>query len=137
MCSCILLNPKFACCCHRILALLKSMERAQLVIWIHSLTLILMSRRDLGVFRICKRDVTAPKEFEFQTAKINHQNPPVELFSKGSKENRWESCQEGQNVRRDIQDTHQGKQILNVASSVAGELGPGNAMSRFDLDTLK
>ncbi|KAH9612403.1 hypothetical protein KSS87_014428, partial [Heliosperma pusillum] len=130
---------------------------------------ILASRGDLGVFRNSKRDVTVPKEFEFQTAKRNHQNPPIDLFSKashyllpgfffiyllslagepqpkydtkpqlpqrtcifskGSKENRWESCQEGQNVRRDIQDTHQGKQTPDVTSSGAGGLDPGRAMS--------
>ncbi|XP_074264870.1 protein TPX2-like isoform X2 [Silene latifolia] len=118
---------------------------------------ILTSRGDLGIFRNSKRDVTVPKEFEFQTAKRNHQNPPIELFSKlslagepqpkngakpqlpqrtcifskGSKENRWESCHEGQNVKRDMQDTHQGKQILDVTSSGAAEFGPGHAMNRI------
>ncbi|CAO2820023.1 unnamed protein product [Amaranthus hypochondriacus] len=77
---------------------------------------ILTSRGDIGVFRNSKREVTVPKEFEFQTAKRVQQNLPIELFSKlsltgesrpkncvqielpkrtsipakGSKENRWE-----------------------------------------------
>ncbi|KAL9242864.1 hypothetical protein vseg_016822 [Gypsophila vaccaria] len=122
---------------------------------------ILTSRGDIGVFRNNKRDVTVPKEFEFQTAKRNHPNPPVDLFSKlslagepqpkscaqpqslqrscipskGSKENRWESFQPDQNVRKtlltkDIQDVHQGKHILNVASAGIGEVVLGNVMNR-------
>ncbi|XP_048501057.1 protein TPX2 isoform X2 [Beta vulgaris subsp. vulgaris] len=83
---------------------------------------ILTSRGDIGVFRNNKRDVTVPKEFEFQTAKRTQQNLPTELFSKlslagepqpknceqvcsfkGSKENRWKSCQQfHQNVKESV-----------------------------------
>ncbi|KAK9668247.1 hypothetical protein RND81_13G044600 [Saponaria officinalis] len=120
---------------------------------------ILTSRGDLGIFRNSKRDVTVPKEFEFQTAKRNHQNPPIDLFSKlslagepqqkscsqpqllqrscipskGSKENRWESCQQDQNLKhltKEIQDVHRGKHIFSISSAGTGEVGLGNAMNR-------
>ncbi|KAK6947672.1 hypothetical protein RJ641_001145 [Dillenia turbinata] len=76
---------------------------------------IFTSKGDMGVFRNNKREITAPKGFNFQTDKRNQQNPPIDLFNKlsltsevqtsegpqlklsqpctlekGSKENRWD-----------------------------------------------
>ncbi|KAK6935278.1 TPX2 central domain [Dillenia turbinata] len=43
---------------------------------------IFTSKGDIGVFRNNKREMTVPKEFNFQTDKRNQQNPPTDLFSK-------------------------------------------------------
>ncbi|XP_022719687.1 protein TPX2-like [Durio zibethinus] len=54
---------------------------------------IFSSKGDIGVFRNIKRETTVPMEFNFHTEKKVPQNPPIELFSKGSKENRLTSFQ--------------------------------------------
>lgn len=119
---------------------------------------ILTSRGDIGVFRNSKREITVPKEFEFQTTKRNQQNPPIELFSKlslngesqlkscgklehtqrsipskGSKENRLESCLQNKNMtrqRNEKPDTQSGKQMQSIANGGIGETGTQIGISR-------
>uniref|UniRef100_A0A7C8YG81 TPX2 central domain-containing protein n=1 Tax=Opuntia streptacantha TaxID=393608 RepID=A0A7C8YG81_OPUST len=120
---------------------------------------ILTSRGDIGVFRNSKREVTVPKEFEFQTAKRNQQNPPIELFSKlslngesqlkscgksghsrrtsipskGSKENRWESCLQNTNMtcrRNEKNDSQSGKHMHSIVNGGIGETDPQIGISR-------
>ncbi|KAK6137584.1 hypothetical protein DH2020_028664 [Rehmannia glutinosa] len=43
---------------------------------------ILTSKGDIGIFRNCKKETTVPMEFNFQTDKRFHNNPPIELFNK-------------------------------------------------------
>ncbi|KAH6817014.1 hypothetical protein C2S51_000617 [Perilla frutescens var. frutescens] len=86
---------------------------------------ILTSKGDIGVFRNIKKETTVPMEFNFQTEKRCHDNPPVELFNKlslaseaqvtkfesrlpwsintpvkGSKENGWGSFQQGNEIKQ-------------------------------------
>ncbi|XP_071918277.1 uncharacterized protein [Coffea arabica] len=87
---------------------------------------ILSSKGDIGVFRNSKREITVPMEFNFHTEKRVQHNPPIELFNKlsltsepkskiklphpaslpakGSKENRWDSFQEEQQVKHDMKE---------------------------------
>lgn len=118
---------------------------------------ILTSRGDIGVFRNNKRDVTVPKEFEFQTAKRTQPNLPTELFSKlslagepqlkncaqvelphrtsipskVSKENRWRSCYQNHQNAKEKQDPHIGKERLTVAIGGIDEISSRNGMSRL------
>ncbi|KAL9177816.1 hypothetical protein ABFS82_01G083900 [Erythranthe guttata] len=43
---------------------------------------ILTSKGAIGIFRNSKKETTVPMEFNFQTDKRNHINPPIELFNK-------------------------------------------------------
>ncbi|KAI3453532.1 hypothetical protein Pfo_010195 [Paulownia fortunei] len=87
---------------------------------------ILASKGDFGVFRNSKKEATVPMEFNFQTGKRSHHNPPIELFSKlslasdtqrianfesklprsiiismkSSKENRWGCFQQGNEIKQ-------------------------------------
>ncbi|XP_071920195.1 protein TPX2-like isoform X2 [Coffea arabica] len=87
---------------------------------------ILSSKGDIGVFRNSKREITVPMEFNFHTEKRVQHNPPIELFNKlslasepkskikqphpanlpakGSKENRWDSFWEEQQVKHDMKE---------------------------------
>ncbi|KAG8382337.1 hypothetical protein BUALT_Bualt05G0066900 [Buddleja alternifolia] len=86
---------------------------------------ILSSKGDIGVFRNSKKEITVPMEFNFQTEKRSHHNPPIELFNKlslaserlpiansklklpqssismkGSKENRWGCFHQGNEIKQ-------------------------------------
>ncbi|KAL3647245.1 hypothetical protein CASFOL_008213 [Castilleja foliolosa] len=83
---------------------------------------ILSSRGDIGILRNFKKESTVPMEFNFQTEKRPHNNPPVDLFnklsmacetqaepkvpwslsttSKGPKENRWACFQQGNDIKQ-------------------------------------
>lgn len=86
---------------------------------------ILTSKGDIGVFRNIKKETTVPMEFNFQTEKRCHDNPPTDLFNKlslaseaqvtnfesklprsvstpakGSKENGWGSFQQGNEIKQ-------------------------------------
>ncbi|GFP81839.1 protein tpx2 [Phtheirospermum japonicum] len=43
---------------------------------------ILSSKGDIGIFRNFKKESTVPMEFNFQTEKRLHNNPPIDLFNK-------------------------------------------------------
>ncbi|CAA0842273.1 Cell cycle regulated microtubule associated protein [Striga hermonthica] len=82
---------------------------------------ILSSKGDIGIFRNWKKESTVPMEFNFQTDKRFHNNPPIELFNKlslacesqpepkapwsmstpakGPKENSWGSFQQGYQIK--------------------------------------
>ncbi|GER44189.1 cell cycle regulated microtubule associated protein [Striga asiatica] len=83
---------------------------------------ILSSKGDIGIFRNWKKESTVPMEFNFQTDKRFHNNPPIELFNKlslacesqpgpkapwsmstpakGPKENSWGSFQQGNQIKK-------------------------------------
>ncbi|KAL3645367.1 hypothetical protein CASFOL_010547 [Castilleja foliolosa] len=83
---------------------------------------ILSSKGDIGIFRNFKKESTVPMEFNFQTEKRLHINPPIDLFNKlslacetqaepevpsslsttakGSKENRWGCFRQGNEVKQ-------------------------------------
>ncbi|KAL3818157.1 hypothetical protein ACJIZ3_004062 [Penstemon smallii] len=89
---------------------------------------ILTSKGDIGVFRNNKKESTVPMEFNFQTEKKFHHNPPIDLFnklslasetrlapnpesklprstdisSKGSKENRWVCFQQENEIKEPV-----------------------------------
>ncbi|KAL2902319.1 Protein TPX2 [Bienertia sinuspersici] len=101
---------------------------------------ILTSRGDIGVFRNSKRDVTVPKEFEFQKSKRNQNNLPTELFSKLSLagEPQLKNCAQVELPKRTssipAKMTHQAKEKQDTHRLlVAGLLGAGDINSTYFL----
>ncbi|GAY43409.1 hypothetical protein CUMW_074230 [Citrus unshiu] len=69
---------------------------------------IFSSKGEIGVFRNSKQETTVPMEFNFQTERKVRPNPPVELFSKGSKENRGNSFQREQEMTLPVKEKTSG-----------------------------
>ncbi|GAB4856973.1 hypothetical protein Ancab_014886 [Ancistrocladus abbreviatus] len=112
---------------------------------------IFTSKGNIGVFKNIKRDITVPKEFNFQTEKRIQHDPPVELFSKlslasevqristqmktpqptclpskGSKENRWSSFHQDYNIKlcgKEKPIVFDGKKTQRIGDIGIGRIG--------------
>ncbi|KAB5573655.1 hypothetical protein DKX38_000849 [Salix brachista] len=73
---------------------------------------IFSSKGEMGVFRTSIRETTVAKEFNFHTEKRFQHNPPIDLFSKGPKENRLNPLQTEQKAHmvKERQSIFGGKQ---------------------------
>ncbi|GFZ01234.1 cell cycle regulated microtubule associated protein [Actinidia rufa] len=65
---------------------------------------IFSSKGDIGVFRNKKKETTIPMEFNLQTEKRSQHNPPVDLFNKGSKENRPSSFRQEHEIKHTVKE---------------------------------
>ncbi|CAI9759428.1 unnamed protein product [Fraxinus pennsylvanica] len=118
---------------------------------------ILLSKGDIGVFRNCKKEITVPMEFNFQTEKRVQHNPPIELLNKlsltsdqpttgsqtklplpisisfkGSKENRWSSFQQEHEIKQVVKQklTSVGGRQIQSGTEWRKEVGPVSGINR-------
>ncbi|KAL2516802.1 Cell cycle regulated microtubule associated protein [Abeliophyllum distichum] len=120
---------------------------------------ILSSRGDIGVSLNSKKETTVPMEFNFQTEKRFHHNPPIELFNKlslasetssitgsestfpgptcisakDSKENRWGFIKQELEIKQVVIKNMSilgGRQIQHGTDGGKSNIGPVSGISR-------
>ncbi|KAL2543511.1 Cell cycle regulated microtubule associated protein [Forsythia ovata] len=120
---------------------------------------ILSSRGDIGVSLNSKKETTVPMEFNFQTEKRFHHNPPIELFNKlslasetssitgsestfpgptcisakDSKENRWGFIKQEHEIKQVVIKNMSilgGRQIQHGTYGGKSNIGPVSGISR-------
>ncbi|KAF8380405.1 hypothetical protein HHK36_027891 [Tetracentron sinense] len=95
---------------------------------------IFSSKGDMGVFRNSKRETTVPLEFNFPTDKRFQNNPPIDIATKGSKENTLGSFQHENKMTHVVKEKTQRFGIKQIQCGNGGgitEVGPRANMKRY------